>query len=130
MDRCNRRIGAGFRTWGMGGTYDIAAFTVALAASRGRWDFPYICFSGGLARIFLIFAVLIMAQQDAQYFVANCDRIFSKPEFDTIHQCILGAYRWQYIVSGVQVPHFGEVLTGLINEQQSERIFTALAPIM
>ena len=72
----------------------------------------------------------MQAEQDAQYFVANCKRVFTSKEFENIHQSILGAYRWQYIISGVQVPHFGEVLGGLINEKQGERIQNALAPIM
>jgi hypothetical protein len=42
---------------------------------------------------------------------------------------VLGAYRWQYIVSGVQ-GRFSEVLGRVINAAQSERIGQALAPIM
>jgi hypothetical protein len=43
---------------------------------------------------------------------------------------VLGAYRWQYIVSGVQLPRFQEVLGGMITPAQASRIETALAPIL
>jgi hypothetical protein len=70
------------------------------------------------------------AKQDAEYFVANCDRAFGSGELDVLRQTILKAYRWQYIVSGVQVPRFGKVLTDLITPAQGERIGAALATIM
>lgn len=72
----------------------------------------------------------IQAKQDAEYFVSNCNRAFTSDELSAIHDNILKAYRWQYIVSGVQVPHFGEVLGTLITGEQAERINNALAPIM
>ena len=72
----------------------------------------------------------VQARQDADYFAANCDRAFSSEELATVHQTILEAYRWQYIVSGVQVPRFGQVLSGLVTYEQAERIGTALATIM
>lgn len=72
----------------------------------------------------------IQAKQDAEYFVSNCNRTFTSDELSAIHDNILKAYRWQYIVSGVQVPHFGEVLGTLITGEQAERINNALAPIM
>jgi hypothetical protein len=70
------------------------------------------------------------AKQDAEYFVANCGRAFSSEELDVLRQTILKAYRWQYIVSGVQVPRFGKVLTDLITPAQGERIGAALATVM
>ena len=70
------------------------------------------------------------AKQDAEYFIASCDRVFSSEELELTRQTILKAYRWQYIVSGVQVPHFGKVLSSLITVQQGDRIGAALAPIM
>jgi hypothetical protein len=35
---------------------------------------------------------------------------------------LLRSYRWQYIVSGAQHPHFIKVLTSLITDAQTERI--------
>jgi len=43
---------------------------------------------------------------------------------------VLAAYRWQYIISGVQHPHFGRLLTGLTTPAQMSRIQAALAPIL
>ena len=43
---------------------------------------------------------------------------------------VLRAYRWQYIVSGVQHPHFMRLLTGLTTPEQLARIVQALTPIM
>jgi hypothetical protein len=43
---------------------------------------------------------------------------------------VLGAYRWQYIVSGVEEPRFAKMLARMITADQSNRIGKALAPIM
>ncbi len=43
---------------------------------------------------------------------------------------LLRAYRWQYIVTGVQEPRFAEVLQALVTPAQMERIGKALAPIL
>lgn len=72
----------------------------------------------------------MQAKQDAEYFVANVNRAFTSDELDIIRQTMLKAYRWQYIISGIQVPHFGKVLNGLITSEQGERIGSALATIM
>ena len=41
---------------------------------------------------------------------------------------MLKAYRWQYIVTGVQEPRFAEVLKALVTPAQMQRILLALAP--
>jgi hypothetical protein len=61
---------------------------------------------------------------DADYFIGNVSRSLSVDEATQISACVLDAYRWQYIVSGVQHPHFGRLLA------QMTRIQTALAPII
>ncbi len=43
---------------------------------------------------------------------------------------MLAAYRWQYIVSGVQEPRFTAILGAMITEEQGARIGAALAPIL
>jgi hypothetical protein len=43
---------------------------------------------------------------------------------------MLKAYRWQYIVSGVQDGRFLGALTSMITEAQAERITAALGPLM
>lgn len=69
-------------------------------------------------------------QADAGYFVQICDRPMSADEFGQLQAALLRAYRWQYIVSGVQEPRFAEILGSLITPAQGEHVATALAPIM
>jgi DNA-binding Lrp family transcriptional regulator len=67
---------------------------------------------------------------DAEYFLKNCGRSFSEDEIERIKACLLKAYRWQYIFSGVEHPRFRALLSGLITETQGERINKALASLM
>jgi hypothetical protein len=72
----------------------------------------------------------MQAKADAEYFAACAGRAFTPAEQEAIGDLLLKAYRWQYIVSGVQEPRFGEVLSELVTAAQMERIGSALAPIM
>jgi hypothetical protein len=74
--------------------------------------------------------VQVQSAADTQYFVEICGRSMSQAEVEAIKSTVLAAYRWQYIVSGVQIPRFGELLNGMITPAQAQRIGTALAPIM
>jgi hypothetical protein len=67
---------------------------------------------------------------DADYFMRNVSRSFNTEETMQIKLSLLSAYRWQYIVSGVQHPHFGRLLTSMTTPAQMARIQMALAPIM
>ena len=67
---------------------------------------------------------------DAEYFTRVIPRKLDKPEARKIRDGLLGAYRWQYIVSGVQNERFMQILTGLVTPEQMQRIGGALAPIM
>ena len=67
---------------------------------------------------------------DADYFVRNVSRPFSAEQTAQIRTSVLSAYRWQYIVSGVQHPHFGRLLTSMTTPTQMSQIQAALAPIM
>jgi hypothetical protein len=67
---------------------------------------------------------------DADYFIGNVSRSFSVDESAQIKACVLSAYRWQYIISGVRHPHFGRLLTQMTTPAQMSRIQTALVPIM
>ncbi|MBT7486936.1 MAG: hypothetical protein HN673_11255, partial [Rhodospirillales bacterium] len=69
------------------------------------------------------------AVADADYFAAVCGRDVNEREVKTIADSFLESYRWQYIHSGAQHPHFGEVLTGMISEEQGQRIHAALATL-
>src|SRR5262245_17303516 len=69
------------------------------------------------------------AADDSRYFAETCGRRLSSDEQDKLKAGLLRAYRWQYILSGAQHPHFIKVLTSLITEAQTERIQSALAPL-
>jgi hypothetical protein len=62
------------------------------------------------------------AKADATYFRAHTGK--------DIEAALLAAYRWQYIISGVQDRRFGEILGGMISSAQSDRIVAALKPIL
>jgi hypothetical protein len=74
---------------------------------------------------------ILQAQSDAdaEYFLAIAGRRFAGEEEAGIRALLLRAYRWQYIVSGVQHPHFGRLLTSMTTQAQMNRIQAALAPI-
>ena len=70
------------------------------------------------------------AAADTHYFVEICGRPLSASAVEKLRAGILAAYRWQYIVSGVQEPRFAEALGGLITTGQGARIGAALEPIL
>jgi hypothetical protein len=72
----------------------------------------------------------LQSASDADYFLRVCGRTFDKAQVQQLRDTMLRAYRWQYIVSGVQDERFQTVLGGMITEAQMQRIGTALAPIM
>ena len=72
----------------------------------------------------------MQAQADAGYFMQSAGRAFDAAQSRAIHAAMLGAYRWQYIVSGVQDPRFLELIGSMINADQGGRINAALAPIV
>jgi len=74
--------------------------------------------------------VQMQAKADADYFVTVAGREFDSGQVQAIQATMLSAYRWQYIVSGVQDPRFLEVLGSMINAEQGARINAALAPIV
>lgn len=70
------------------------------------------------------------AVADAKYFQRVGGRALSAAEFDSVQHGLLDAYRWQYIVSGVQDPRFSQILASLTSSEQRQRIQTALKPLM
>ncbi len=94
-------------------------------AQRDRAVDELICLVGAVDGI-----VQMQAQADADYFTAVAGRAFDGAQRQAIHTTLLGAYRWQYIVSGVQEPRFLELLGSMINAEQGARINAALAPIV
>jgi len=70
------------------------------------------------------------AESDAAYFCRSVERTFSAEEVTQIEKLVLGAYRWQYIISGVRHPHYSRLLTKMTTSEQMSRIAASLAPIM
>jgi hypothetical protein len=70
------------------------------------------------------------ALSDTDYFLLNAGGVFTSEQAQQIHETVLKAYRFQYIVSGVQEPRFLELLGSMITAEQGARINAALAPIV
>lgn len=70
------------------------------------------------------------AKVDADYFIAASKSELDAGEVESIQALILKAYRWQYILSGVQDGRFVSSLTELVTEEQGGRVTAALAPLM
>ena len=70
------------------------------------------------------------AGADADYFLRICGRSFTPQETERLRAGVLKAYRWQYIVSGVEDPRFMGILGSMITQEQADRIGKALAPIV
>jgi hypothetical protein len=67
---------------------------------------------------------------DVEYFARIASREVSEAEVADLERAVLGAYRWQYIITGVRHPHFGKLLASMTTPAQMQRIQSALAPIL
>ncbi len=74
--------------------------------------------------------VQAQAKADTEYFLAIAGRTLGAAEQSQVADAFLRAYRYQYIVSGVQDERFNQILGGMIDAAQGERIGKALAPIL
>ena len=72
----------------------------------------------------------LQAKADTDYFLRVVGRSFDGAQVEALGAAFLYAYRWQYIISGVEDERFRSDLGGLINAAQFERIGAALAPIV
>ena len=72
----------------------------------------------------------MQSQADTDYFLRVAGRTFNRAQVEAIGATFLYAYRWQYIISGVQDERFQKILGELVDAQQMARIGTALAPIL
>ena len=70
------------------------------------------------------------AAADGEYYLQIVGRRFTGEEEAGIKALFLRAYRWQYIVSGVQHPYFGKLLSDMTTQAQMWRIQQALEPIL
>ena len=67
---------------------------------------------------------------DATYFESIASPCYSDAQRTAIHEGVLKAYRWQYIVSGVMEPRFRKVLFGVLDDMQAARLADALQPLL
>ncbi len=74
--------------------------------------------------------VQMQARADAGYFVEVAGCAFDAAQVQAIHDTLLAAYRWQYIVTGVQDARYLELLGSMIDAEHGARIDAALAPIV
>src|SRR5439155_22530819 len=72
----------------------------------------------------------LQASADTSYFVKACRRFLSPADTERIAAGVLAAYRWQYIVSGLQEPRFSEILSSMVTDSQATRMGESLAGIM
>ena len=70
------------------------------------------------------------AAADSVYFIGICSRPLDSAEQTRVREDLQAAYRWQYIVSGMQEPRFNAALGALITPIQRQRIQAALAPLL
>lgn len=70
------------------------------------------------------------AAADSNYFTQSIERDLEAAEIEAVRDLILTAYRWQYIVSGIKDGRFLSVLTEMIDDDQTDRVTEALAPLM
>jgi hypothetical protein len=72
----------------------------------------------------------MQATADALYFTNVVTRKLDKGQAQRLREAFLGAYRWQYIVSGVQNERFMKIIGDMLAPAQMDRIVAALDPIM
>jgi hypothetical protein len=71
----------------------------------------------------------MQAKADAAFFFSMTRQLSVEREA-RVEAAFLSAYRWQYIVSGVQDERFQQILGGMVDAGQMARIGGALAPIL
>jgi hypothetical protein len=71
--------------------------------------------------------VQAQARIDAGYFAQICGRKLRSDERDDVERVLAGAYRWQYIDSGLRERRFTDALGALITKEQGRRLEAALS---
>jgi len=69
------------------------------------------------------------ATADAQYFLRMIKRSLSPLDAGRVEAVFIHAYRWQFVLSGVQHEGFADLLAELISEEQGVRIAAGLLPL-
>ena len=70
------------------------------------------------------------AAADAGYFQRVCGRALDGGQAQQVSLVLLDAYRWQYILSGVEDTHFQKLLGSMLAPAQGQRIQAALAMLL
>jgi hypothetical protein len=74
--------------------------------------------------------VCSQAEADTAYFGQVCGRLLAEERLAQVRAALVAAYRWQYIVSGVQSARFRATLGSMLTPEQGQRVQAALAPLM
>lgn len=74
--------------------------------------------------------VRAQAAADVAYFFNVKGAPISEQKAQRVQDQVVRAYRWQYILSGVEERRFQKVLSAMITGEQMRRIEAALAPLM
>lgn len=67
------------------------------------------------------------AAADASFFTRICGMELARVQRQQLHVCVLQAYRWQYIVAGLQDIHFNQILGRMITVEHAAKISQAIA---
>jgi len=73
--------------------------------------------------------VRAQAEADVDYFLQSSGTAFFEENIERLREGVLAAYRWQYILSGVEIRRFQKVLRSLTTGEQIRRIEAAIAPL-
>ena len=69
------------------------------------------------------------AAADAQFFLKTAKRPFAPVDAGRVQAAFVGAYRWQYVLAGVQHERFADLLAELTSDEQGARIAAGLLPL-
>lgn len=72
----------------------------------------------------------LQAGRDAAFFLEASRAALYDENRARVEETFLSAYRWQYVVSGIDLPRFQKTLRALITPEQHQRISRALEPII
>jgi hypothetical protein len=72
----------------------------------------------------------VQSEADATYFIRSVGRPLAPAEQTQVRATLLKAYRFQYVLSGIEQTRFPQILRGLLTEPQFQRVVDALAPLM
>jgi hypothetical protein len=71
----------------------------------------------------------VQSAEDASYFLGGLGRELAPQEQDEVSRTLIKAYRFQYILSGVQQTRFPVILQGMVSAAQLQRVVDALSPL-